>query len=348
METRKIINLALVFSWVLIVALLLLVLLRERLPDVGSWLASLGRTEQPPARIFPRADVSGMVISFRDPDDLRFWRTREARADTASDVYRVGDRWARVIYFPTTSPSFLFDDEQTGVMDWRGVENFSFRVFNPQGWPVGLKVKVKDTADNFFQRDLDLPPSRTLTVSIPVANISRQLDVSRINYLNLFLWEPATETRLFFTDFKFLPPGAEPESAAAVSFSGMEFPPEVLSGQELEGSFYFTPSARIESDWDLLVRLTGGGGVYELGRFEIPFPTSRWPVGRRTMVGPLPLTVPETLAPGSYELEVILFRAPEPAAGRRPVFKSYRNPEIAGHRVATIRVTGAASGVIMD
>ncbi len=338
METRRLVNIILIVSWALLFLIVVLALFRDRLPDFNVWFASLRRSEETPARVFPRMNLTGFSLSFREADQLRFWRTASARAEQASGVTRAGDSWARVTFFPAISPSFHFNFEETGVTDWREVETFFFRVFNPQAWPVGLKVKIKDTAGNFFQRDLELDPFLASGVEIPVANVARRLDVGRIDYLNLFLWEPATETRLFFTDFSFLPPGKPPPSDALVNFSGLEFPRSVPAGKAVEASFYFTPAGRIGEDWELWLRLERGGTIRELKRVEIPFPTSRWRVGRLAKVGPLEVTIPENLPPGAYGLEVILARMLEPD-GRRHYFQPYRNPELAGQRVATIEVT---------
>lgn len=338
MGTRRLVNIILVSSWALLFLIVVLALFRDRLPGFGGWFASLRRPEEAPARIFPRKNLAGFSLSFGEAEQLRFWLTSASRVEHASNVTRAGDSWARVTFFPATSPSFFFNFEETGVADWREVERFFFRVFNPQAWPVGLKVKIKDTSGNFFQRDLDLAPFLATAVEIPVANVSRRLDVGRIDYLNLFLWEPATETSLFFTDFSFLPPGSPPPSDALVNFSGLEFPRSVPAGRTVEASFYFTPAGEIGEDWELWLRLERGGAVHDLKRVEIPFPTSRWRVGRLAKIGPLEVTIPGNLTPGAYGLEVILARELEPGGGRH-YFQPYRNPELDDQRVATIEVT---------
>jgi len=339
MRIRRLINIILICFWVFLFMFVFLTFFKIRLPDFGAWFSSLRRVEEPPARLIPRKDIVDFSCSFRDPSDLRFWSTSGASMEIASGIHHQGDSWVRVNYLPTASPSFHLKFDETGITDWRGVEKLAFRVYNPQGWEVSLKVKIKDTAENSYQRNVDIPPFQIMPVEIPVENVARQLDASRINYLNLFLWEPATETRLFFTDFVFLGPVQAKPLSSEVFFSGLEFPLSVLPGQKVVASFYFTPQGRIEADWELLIRLRRGEAIHTLKQTEIPFPTSRWPAGRLSKVGPLDLTIPDSLSPGNYDLEVILVQESRSEGRLRYIFQPYGNPGLEDQRVATIQVT---------
>ncbi len=340
MERKSFIRLSLHLLWGILIIVVLLLFFRERLGNLPGFFRRLKREPRALVSVFKPREMAGVGFSFADPGDLAAWKTSGARLEAVPALFGTEETWARITYQPSGSPGLLLTEETMGVMDWRGVESLSFSIYNPQTWTVNLKVKIKDTAGHNFQKDLELPPRARTAVSIAVREIASRLDLSRVGYLNLFLWEPATATDLYLIDLSFTAPGRPVVPAGLIKFMGLQFPSEVRPGEEVAAVFYFLLSRPLSGDSILLLRLRRGESIFPLVRIDPPTPTSRWRPGRLAKVGPFPVEIPAALPPGRYDLEAILAQPIASSRGEELVFQPYENPEIDGFKVSEINVTG--------
>ncbi len=339
MERKSFFRLALHLLWGFLIVVILLLFFRERLGDIPGLVRRLRRDPQALVSVFKPRDMAGFGFSPADPDHQAAWRTSGTRLEAVDGLWGEDETWWRVTYRPTGSPGLLLLDETMGVMDWRGAESLSFTVYNPQTWQVHLKVKVKDTAGNDFQRGIDLPPLTRTAVAIPTRDLADRLDLGRVGYLNLFLWRPSSVTDLYLVDLGFPAPGRPLAPAGPVKFMGLRFPSTVRPGERVEAAFYFIAQRELGDDHTLLIRLRRGEEIFLLSQTDPPTPTSRWRPGRLAKVGPFEVGVPPGLDPGRYGLEVILARSVPSPRGVELIFQTFDNPEIDGHRVAEIIVT---------
>lgn len=339
MERKSLFRLSLNLLWGFLIVVVLLIFFRERLGGIPGFFRRLKREPQTLVSVFKPRDMAGVTFSFDSPEDLESWKTSGTLLEAVPALFGTDETWGRVTYRPTDTPGLLLTDETIGVMDWRGAASVSFSIYNHNPWPVSIKIKVKDTAGNTFQRDQELPPRARTAVTIPTRDIASQLDLSRVGYLNLFLWKPATATDLYLIDLSFPAPGLPAPPAGLIKFMGLQFPSTVHPGEEVEAVFYFIVNQQLSGDNTLLLRLRRGEDVIPLERFEPPTPTTLWRPGRLAKVGPFPVKIPGVLSPGSYGLEAILAEPIRTAAGEELVFQPYDNPEIEGHKVSEIIVT---------
>ncbi|MFH1038468.1 MAG: hypothetical protein V1789_07370 [PVC group bacterium] len=339
MERKRLIRLILNGLWGLLVVVILLLFFKNRLAGLPGFLTKLKR--EPPAIVsgFKPREMAGFSCSFRSPEDLAIWKTNGTRLEPSGPLLGASDSWAKATYYPAEVPGLLWTDETMGVMDWRQADGFSFTAYNPQSWPIDLKVKIKDVSGNVYQKNAVLPPREQTTIRIPMAEIATRLDLSRVSYLNLFLWQPSTETVIYYSDLSFSSPGAPRSSSALVRFMGLEFPASARSGETVEGAFYFIVHQQLSGDNILLLRLRQGESLFPLARLDPPFPTSKWRPGQLAKIGPLPITIPETVPPGVYQLEAVLAQPLPDDGGPEYFFQSYDNPEIDGFAVNEITVT---------
>ncbi|MDP8235169.1 MAG: hypothetical protein P9M08_02170 [Candidatus Erginobacter occultus] len=339
MERKSLFRLSLHLLWGFLIVVVLLLFFRERLGNIPGFFRRLKREPQALVSVFKPREMAGVSFSFADPGDLEVWKTSGASLEAVPALWGTDETWVRVTYRPSGSPGLLLTDETMGVMDWRGAESLSFSVYNPQTWTVNLKIKVKDTSGHSFQRDQEIPARTRTAVTVPVRDIASRLDLSRVGYLNLFLWEPATATDLYLIDFSFPAPGLPRPPAGLVKFMGLQFPSSVRPGEEVEAVFYFLVNRQLSGDNTLLLRLRQGETLFPLGRIDPPTPTSRWRPGRLAKVGPFPVAIPAALPPGTYDLEAILAQPVFSVRGEELVFQPYDNPEIEGFQVSEINVT---------
>ncbi len=339
MERKSFFRLSLRLLWGFLLVVVLLLFFRERLGGVPGLFRRLSREPRTLVSAFKPREMAGFSFSFADPDDLAAWKTSGTRLEAVSSIWGTEETWLRVTFRPTGSPGLLLTDETMGVMDWRGAESLSIAIYNPNPWEVHLKVKVKDTAGNIFQRGIDLPPLTRTAVAIPTRDLADRLDLGRVGYLNLFLWQPSSVTDLYLVDLGFPAPGRPLAPAGPVKFMGLRFPSTVRPGERVEAAFYFIAQRELGADHTLLIRLRREEEIFLLSQAEPPTPTSRWRPGRLAKVGPFGVEIPPTLAPGRYGLEVILAQPVPSPRGVELVFQPFDNPEIDGHRVAEIIVT---------
>lgn len=337
--TRKTwINRIVTAAWVVLVLLVLGLFLKDRIAQLPSWIRKLKREPVAIVSGVKAKNMAGFLCDFSRPEDAEIWVTASSRFEIVESPFALPEKWARVTYYPSQSPGFLWTDDTMPTMDWREAEVFRFTVFNPQAFPVDLKVKVKDTNGASFQRAEKIEPGQSRRIEIPLRQIAERIDASKVGYLNFFLWEPSSETVLYYTGIG-LPASARPAPGAALlRFMGLEFPSAAAPGETLRGSFYFIARRSLGSDHVLLLRLSREGKVRTLAEIPPPIPTSQWPEGRLIKVGPVEVALPADLPPGTYDLEAALAQPLEVAGRLQYYFQPYENPEIEGFSVGEIRV----------
>jgi len=335
---KKISNKAINLIWALLVIFILLLFFKDRLSSLPGLLTRLKREPQKLISAFKPKDMTGFRCSFNNRDDLEIWKVSKCRIQIVSSLFGADDSWAKIIYFPAGTPGVLLTEETIGTMDWRGADAFTFRAYNPQSWSISLKVKVKDSSGNTYQKDVALPPRQVAAIEIPIAEIASRLDASRITYLNLFLWKPTTETIIYYTDFAFPSPGHIPANIGLVKFMGLSFPAAVKAGETVEGAFYFLLNKRLSGENLLILRLRQEDNLYPLAQVTPPFPTGKWRIKQLQKIGPIPVTIPAGITPGTYHLEAALAQPVESGGGIEYIFQPYDNPEIIGYGVSEIVV----------
>ena len=336
---RKISNKAINIIWALLVIFILLLFFKDRLSDLPGLFKKLKREPQRLVSTFKPRDMTGFSCSFNSRDDLEIWKTNSCRIQLVSSLFGADDSWAKVIYFPASTPGLALTDETIGMMDWRGADNFSFRSYNPQSWSISLKVKIKDSSGNTYQKDVTLPPRQVETIKTPIAEIAGRIDASRISYLNLFLWKPSTETIIYYTDFAFPSIGHVPANIGLVKFMGLSFPDSAKAGETVEGAFYFLLNQKLSGNNLLVLRLRQEDNLYPLAQVTPPFPTGKWRVKQLQKIGPFPVTIPAGITPGTYQLEAALAQPLESGGGIEYIFQPYDNPEIKGFSVMELQIT---------
>lgn len=335
---RKISNKAINLIWAILVIFILLLFFKNRLSSLPGLIKRLKREPQKLVSVFKPRDMTGFRSSFKNQEDLDIWKTKSCRLQIVPSLFGVDDSWAKVTYFPAGTPSFLLTEETIGTMDWRGADALTLQAYNPQSWSISLKVKVKDSSGNKYQKDLRLPPRQVAAIKIPISEIASRLDASRVIYLNLFLWKPTTETIIYYTDFAFPSPGRIPTNIGLVKFMGLSFPATVKAGERVEGAFYFLLNRKLSGDNLLILRLRQEDNLFPLAQVTPPFPTGKWRVKQLQKIGPIPVTIPPGILPGTYQLEVALAQPVPSGDGMEYVFQPYDNPEITGYGVSEIVV----------
>jgi hypothetical protein len=103
-------------------------------------------------------------------------------------------------------PSFVFNPPKSIPKDWSKYEAFSFLVWSPND--TGIAIRIDDEKSfNYNSRyngGVNVQKGRTL-VQIPISNIAKSIDVSKIKTLILFIADPPKGLTLHFDDFQLGP-----------------------------------------------------------------------------------------------------------------------------------------------
>ena len=339
MERKRFARVALNTLWALLIITVLLLFFKDRLSGLPGLIKKIRKEPEAIVTGFKPRKMAGFRCDFREPADLELWKTSRVRLQPVSSLLGADDSWGKATYYPSGSPGLLWTEDTIGVMDWRGAERFSVSVYNPQAWAVDPKIKIKDVSGNTYQKNFVLPPGRVTRIDLPTEEIAARLDLSHVGYLNLFLWNPATETVLYYSDLVLSGSDQPAPATALVRFMGLQFPSMVRRGETVEGAFYFILHKKLSGDHTLFLQLRRGEELHTLARIDPPFPTSKWRVERLAKVGPIPVTIPGEIAVGIYQLEVMLAQPVPTENGFTYLFQPYDNPEIEGFAVSEITVT---------
>ena len=241
--------------WVLLVVFVLGLFFRPHFSQLSSLWKKLRRSPQVLKEGFKPKGMADFKCDFTRPEDPEFWDKNHIRLQVVTAPLNLKGSWAKVTYYPAGAPGLLWTEDNMGMMDWRRARILSFQVYNPQGWTVDLKAKVKDSSGRVYQRSVKIPPGTEQRVELSVPKIAAALDAGRINYFNLFLWEPASETVLYYADFSFTAVNRVSPRKKGLRFMGLEFPCLVWRGEQIKGAFYFIAHREFTSNYQLLIMM---------------------------------------------------------------------------------------------
>ncbi|MFC1757279.1 VanZ family protein [Planctomycetota bacterium] len=137
------------------------------------------------------------------------WWLEEAPPDWPSDN---DGQICHVAFYPTQAFPSIHLREPTS--DWSSGQTFTFEVYSPMAETVKLELRINDeqhdkNGDDYydrFNRVLEIPPGHN-AISIPISEIraapkTREMNMSEICGLFLFLPRPTEETHLLFDNMR--------------------------------------------------------------------------------------------------------------------------------------------------
>jgi hypothetical protein len=154
-----------------------------------------------------------LLSSFERTRELHTWYAHEATLDTSVIWATHGAKSLRVRGLTGTKfPGANFSEP---VANWQSFSALELDVFNPGGTPLTLRITVSDEAHansgyahtDRFADSVELPPGKHVPVRIKLADVqsapeSRQMDLSQINSLNLFVQSPESDFELMIDNVR--------------------------------------------------------------------------------------------------------------------------------------------------
>ncbi len=152
------------------------------------------------------------MSDFESAGDLKKWKNRESILEQSSDHATEGSHSGKAIFFGGVQTSnvmmedFLEDNPQFG--NWAGFNQLKFDVYNAGGDSERLILKIKDSNDRAWQRNITVAPGQNTEVKIYIEELKGSIDPSRIRQFNLFRWQPANEAAFYLDNLRLIPEGA--------------------------------------------------------------------------------------------------------------------------------------------
>jgi len=112
-----------------------------------------------------------------------------------------------LVEFPPNAeyPGISFDLFGKNCLDWKDMKEFSFDVFNSIDSPATLIVQIR-SGEKYpkkqFKKEFVLPALKTATIIISRNNLEKELDLSKISHLTIFMNNLQTTFRLYFDNMK--------------------------------------------------------------------------------------------------------------------------------------------------
>ena len=146
-------------------------------------------TGKPLDRGKDEAKKSKVLWDFEKDDQLAGWRLKNnMKAKLTSDHATGGAKAVRLDWGKGGGPSFRYEDRMTDLTKWRYLK---FDAYNPGSKSAAVNVKLKSPGSNKQTTlNFNLPPGEEKTISVRLDSLSGKIDLSAVNYFNIFVWEP--------------------------------------------------------------------------------------------------------------------------------------------------------------
>ncbi|MBC7964291.1 MAG: hypothetical protein H7Z17_00070 [Fuerstia sp.] len=145
-----------------------------------------------------------LLASFERSRELHTWHAQNATIEPSAEWQTDGSASLEVRGLAGKNYSganFLWP-----IADWRGFTALELDVFNPGGNPLTLKITISDNlhaatgyeSTDRFATSVELPPQQDVHIRIELKDVenspaTRQMDLSQINSLNLFIGRPKSD-----------------------------------------------------------------------------------------------------------------------------------------------------------
>ncbi|MCX6357976.1 MAG: hypothetical protein NT045_08920 [Candidatus Aureabacteria bacterium] len=305
--------------------------------------------------------VETMLSDFESLEDLKKWESRrQGEIGLVGGDRAIGGSYSAVLGFPANGAipivmlESFFATAAPEYTDWGLYDYLEFLIrssFSPNVYDAGkLSIQVKDASGSRFQRALaDLERKRVgaekgeeeqkrgaqsgvYRLRLPIIDIAQRLDIENIRHLGIFATGLPEGEKWFLTvaidHLKLVSEGGHKTdiSEPFLIFEGIESPPTVTPGGDLKLGVKLSIARRFKSDYRFFIHATKTDAPpFTIHVEREPFrSTTTWEVGKIHYEGPIDLPIPLDAPPGTYALNVGLFKARGDLAGVARYVNTYR------------------------
>ena len=172
--------------------------------------------------------VNDLVIAdFETPEDFKKFADSNVDVAVSHEYPSSGVYCAKVTYKKSKSPSFKIEhyfEKERQLSNWAPYGSFLFDIYNPQNSPQRLILQIKDKSGDRYKQDITIEPNAKETIEVEIAVLRHSVSVFNISQVNLFRWEPQSDSVFYIDNMRLVPQGIKVKKSI--------FDPEFLDAKE--------------------------------------------------------------------------------------------------------------------
>lgn len=146
------------------------------------------------------------MVSFENERDFTIFSTNQA-ASEISDKYATDGKHSLIVEYPSGVgiSAMIFEAYGKDCLNWQGADGFAFDITNSIDAQAHLTLKIKSGKKEHkksFEKELTLPPLKTVRILVKSREMENYLDMHEISYINFFMQDPQTTFKLYYDNFK--------------------------------------------------------------------------------------------------------------------------------------------------
>ncbi len=181
--------------------------LKETRPGFMDWF----RSTFAPVVTVPGHQLDGSFVfaDFESVGDFSLWKTEAAYLEVAQENFSQGSHSVKISYHNNTRLSAVtmesYFNSRYALSDWSGYRALAFYLYNPQETRERIIIQIKDRRGKRYKEDLVMDPDRGTNFVLDLDRIRKEIDIHRIEHINLFVWDSKEEKEFFLDHLRLLP-----------------------------------------------------------------------------------------------------------------------------------------------
>jgi len=156
-----------------------------------------------------KADKDFVIADFEKTEDFSKFGDSTALFELSKEYPTSGVYCAKVTFKKDSrAPSFRIEkyfEKDKSFANWAPYGSFMFDIYNPQDSPQRLILQIKDRSGDKYKQDINLEPKSKETIEIETAVLRHSVSIYKIAQINLFQWEPQSDSVFFIDNFRLVP-----------------------------------------------------------------------------------------------------------------------------------------------
>ncbi len=174
-----------------------------------------------------------MLSDFETPEELQKWRYADVILYQSNQFVSSGSQSGKVEFLAHRgdAPKLFL---QYFPKRWSNFVALNFEIYNPSESKTRIILQIKDRSEKRFKYDLYLEPKQWNQYSIPIDDMSDEIDIKKIVDLNFFQWKPSQDAVVYIDDVKLITSQFEDQKVYANPTQTQQKVKNITSQQERE------------------------------------------------------------------------------------------------------------------
>lgn len=150
--------------------------------------------------------VNDFNLSFETEEDMDLFQARGVSMELSEQFATQGKK-SLLVEFPSGNdiPGFYFDIIGKNCLNWSGLQEFSFDIYNTINAAGVLIIRIKSGEKypkRLFSKEIGIPANGKTTIRITREELQSMVDLELISDLNIYMHDPSTSFRVYFDNMR--------------------------------------------------------------------------------------------------------------------------------------------------